>query len=123
MKNVIFPSLQQDGLTLILGLGETGLAAARWCLRHGVALRVADTREEAPGATALRTEAITEDLDVRLGDAALASDTLDGVSRLVLSPGTSAAARRTRFSGPSGTPAPSGPVTVSDRAGAGTSVR
>ncbi len=29
---------------LILGLGESGIAMAHWCLRHGVATRLADTR-------------------------------------------------------------------------------
>ena len=35
-----FPSLRRDGLTLILGLGETGVAAARWCAARGARLRV-----------------------------------------------------------------------------------
>ena len=29
---------------LILGLGESGIAMAHWCLRHGAAIRLADTR-------------------------------------------------------------------------------
>ena len=29
---------------LIVGLGETGVAAARWCVRQGARVRVADTR-------------------------------------------------------------------------------
>ena len=29
---------------LILGLGESGLASARWCVRNGARLRLADTR-------------------------------------------------------------------------------
>lgn len=86
MKNLAFPSLQQTGLTLILGLGETGMAAARWCLRQGVALRVADTRESPAGLDDLRTEASAE-LDLRLGAAALETATLEGVSSLVISPG------------------------------------
>jgi len=89
MKSVAFPSLQQAGLTLILGLGETGLSAARWCLRHGVALRLADTREGLAGAETLRAESSDKGLDIRLGEAALASATLDGVSRIVISPGLS----------------------------------
>lgn len=86
MNNLAFPSLRQDGLTLILGLGETGLAAARWCLRHGVALRIADTREASPGLEALAAEPSSE-FDLRLGGAALEAGTLQGVSRIVLSPG------------------------------------
>jgi UDP-N-acetylmuramoylalanine--D-glutamate ligase len=30
---------------LVLGLGESGLAMARWCGLHGCRVRVADTRE------------------------------------------------------------------------------
>lgn len=86
MKNFAFPSLQQAGLTLILGLGETGMASARWCLRHGVALRVADTREAPAGLEALRSEA-NGDLDARLGTVALEDATLEDVTRIVISPG------------------------------------
>ena len=31
---------------LILGLGESGLAMAKWCLRNGVQVRMADTRDQ-----------------------------------------------------------------------------
>lgn len=86
MKSAEFPSLRQTGLTLVLGLGETGLAAARWCLRHGVPLRLADTRAAPAGVEALRAE-VPEGLDLRLGEAALDHPVLDGVSRIVLSPG------------------------------------
>lgn len=85
MKSLAFPSLQQDGLTLILGLGETGLAAARWCLRHDVALRIADTRQAPAGLHGLSAE--VGELDMHLGAAALQTATLKGVTRIVLSPG------------------------------------
>ncbi|NGR09729.1 UDP-N-acetylmuramoyl-L-alanine--D-glutamate ligase [bacterium SGD-2] len=86
MKNVDFASLRHAGITLVLGLGETGMAAARWCLRHGVALRLADTRDAPAGVQALQAES-AETLDVRLGADALATGTLSDVSRIVLSPG------------------------------------
>lgn len=86
MKALAFPSLRQSGLTLILGLGETGMAAAQWCLRHAVALRVADTREAPAGLGVLRAQAAAG-LDVRVGGAALEAATLEGVSRIVISPG------------------------------------
>jgi len=40
---------------LVLGLGYSGLALARWCCRWGAQVTVADTRAEPPQAEALRT--------------------------------------------------------------------
>jgi len=73
--------------TLILGLGETGVAAARWCLRQGEALRVVDTRAEPPGVAVLRDE-LPDGAQVEfcLGGA-LDATLLDDVNRIVLSPG------------------------------------
>ncbi|HET9821780.1 MAG TPA: UDP-N-acetylmuramoyl-L-alanine--D-glutamate ligase [Burkholderiaceae bacterium] len=43
-----------NGLSvLVLGLGESGLAMARWCARHGARVRVWDSREQPPQAAAL----------------------------------------------------------------------
>ena len=42
------------GITvLVLGLGESGLAMARWCARCGAGVRVWDSRETPPNAAAL----------------------------------------------------------------------
>ncbi|MDO5623896.1 MAG: UDP-N-acetylmuramoyl-L-alanine--D-glutamate ligase [Pseudomonadota bacterium] len=41
---------------LVLGLGHSGLAMARWCARAGAQVTVADTRAAPPGLEALRTE-------------------------------------------------------------------
>ncbi|MBD3892651.1 UDP-N-acetylmuramoyl-L-alanine--D-glutamate ligase [Hydrogenophaga sp.] len=41
---------------LVLGLGQSGLAMARWCLRHGARVTVADTRESAPQRAALQAD-------------------------------------------------------------------
>ena len=41
---------------LILGLGDSGLAMARWCVRHGARAQVVDTRAEPPHLVALRAE-------------------------------------------------------------------
>ena len=46
----------QDLPVLILGLGASGLAMARWCARHGARVTVADTREAPPQLDLLRTE-------------------------------------------------------------------
>ncbi len=43
----------KDTTVLVLGLGESGLAMARWCARFGANLRVWDSREVAPNAAAL----------------------------------------------------------------------
>jgi UDP-N-acetylmuramoylalanine--D-glutamate ligase len=70
---------------LILGLGESGLAAARWCGRQGAQVRVADTRANPPGL---------DDLKCRLASAGFRTGEfdktlLDGIDLLVLSPGLS----------------------------------
>lgn len=87
MMTYSFPSVKRDGTILIVGLGETGLAAARWCLRHGARLRVVDTRDEPRGLAAL--QAVGGDVEFRLGGEALSPSALDGVHTLVLSPGLS----------------------------------
>ncbi len=42
-----------DLCVLVLGLGDSGLAMARWCARHGARVRVWDSRENPPQAAAL----------------------------------------------------------------------
>src|SRR6218665_299227 len=46
----------QDQRILILGLGASGLAMARWCLRCGAQVTVADTRAAPPQLPALQRE-------------------------------------------------------------------
>lgn len=45
-----------DQPVLILGLGASGLSMARWCVRQGARVTVADTREAPPQLDALRAE-------------------------------------------------------------------
>lgn len=80
-----FPSVRRDGLTLILGLGETGVAAARWCAAQGASLRVLDTRAQPAGLEVLQAAQIAADL--RLGPDAWGGDALAGVHTVVISPG------------------------------------
>ena len=47
--------LQQQHI-LILGLGASGLAMARWCARNGARVTVADTRSEPPQLAALQRD-------------------------------------------------------------------
>ena len=49
-------TLLQDQSVLILGLGASGLAMARWCARQGAQVTVADTRETPPQLAQLRSE-------------------------------------------------------------------
>ena len=44
----------QDANVLVLGLGSSGLAMARWCARQGARVTVADTREAPPQLAALQ---------------------------------------------------------------------
>nr|WP_145550782.1 UDP-N-acetylmuramoyl-L-alanine--D-glutamate ligase [Variovorax boronicumulans] len=46
----------QDLSVLILGLGASGLAMARWCAAHGARVTVADTREAPPQLATLQAE-------------------------------------------------------------------
>ncbi|MEI2416917.1 UDP-N-acetylmuramoyl-L-alanine--D-glutamate ligase [Orrella sp. JC864] len=82
MENVHAPAI-----ALILGLGETGAAAARWLARAGVPLRVADTRAEPPGLQALRQSLDGSVVEYRLGQASFGAELLEGVDRVVISPG------------------------------------
>ncbi|MBY4949415.1 UDP-N-acetylmuramoyl-L-alanine--D-glutamate ligase [Cupriavidus respiraculi] len=72
---------------LVLGLGESGLAMARWCGRFGCALRVADTREAPANLATLRAELPAAEF---IG-APFAPALLDGVALVAISPGLSLA--------------------------------
>src|SRR5258706_5336752 len=69
--------------TLVLGLGESGLALARWLAREGE-VRVADTRATPPMLAALRDE-----LPQVPFVAGFSESLLDGVTRIAISPGLS----------------------------------
>lgn len=71
---------------LILGLGESGLAMARWCARQGARVRVADTRSTPPGLAQLHAAVPGAEFIPGAFDKAL----LAGIDLLALSPGLSA---------------------------------
>lgn len=70
---------------LVLGLGESGLAMARWCGRFGCALRVADTREAPANLAFLQAELTSAEF---VGGA-LSPALLDGIALVAISPGLS----------------------------------
>ncbi len=70
---------------LVLGLGESGLAMARWCARCGANVRVWDSREAPPQAQALAEHVPA----ARLLSGPLAADAFDGVQLVLRSPGLS----------------------------------
>ncbi|MBS0434009.1 MAG: UDP-N-acetylmuramoyl-L-alanine--D-glutamate ligase [Proteobacteria bacterium] len=75
---------------LVLGLGESGLAMARWCTRHGARVRVWDSRDAAPGDAALaETLPAAQRLRGELSDEAFA-----GVKLVLKSPGLAPADAR-----------------------------
>ncbi len=77
---------RQRPMVLVLGLGESGLAIARWCARHGCRLRVADTRETPPNLAALTAAGV----DFEFVGGAFSPALVDGGIELVaLSPGLS----------------------------------
>ena len=68
---------------LVLGLGQSGLAMARWCARFGAQVTVWDSRAQPPQAAALR--AAVPQAVLRSG--ALSAEDLAGVQMLLKSPG------------------------------------
>ena len=70
---------------LILGLGASGLAMARWCAGQGARVRVWDSRESPPQAAALAAEVEGSSLF----SGALTAAALEGMARVYKSPGLS----------------------------------
>ncbi len=68
---------------LVLGLGESGLAMARWCAGQGARLRVADSRAQPPGVEALRADAPLAEIVV----GSFGNEVLDGIDLVAVSPG------------------------------------
>jgi len=89
MSEFSISSIRSDARTLILGLGQTGAAAARWCALHGAPLRILDTREAPEGLESLSQTLQDADVEYRLGAAYFDESVLQGVCSVVISPGLS----------------------------------
>lgn len=75
--------LQAAGTDLVVGIGTTGLSVARYLKRHRRKARFVDSRREPPGITELGS--IDPAADVVTGQLPLSA--LEGVSRMIVSPG------------------------------------
>ena len=72
---------------LVLGLGESGLAAALWCARQDARLRVADTRKAPPYLDELRRRLLDNAASADFLPGEFAAALIEGIDLLVLSPG------------------------------------
>lgn len=75
----------QGRTAVVLGLGLTGLSLARWLTRHGARVRVADTREKPPNASALASELPK----LLLETGPFSASTFAGADLIAISPGVS----------------------------------
>jgi UDP-N-acetylmuramoylalanine--D-glutamate ligase len=80
----------KDRRVLVLGLGESGLACARWCVRLGARVRVLDTRAEPPYLAELRRSVSGVEFVSGPMNEGFDKTLLAGIDLLVLSPGLSA---------------------------------
>ena len=79
-----------SGHILILGLGISGLSMARWCVRLGATVTVADTRTDPPELTALN-ELQASGADIHFKSQAFTADLIEGtdIRGVFKSPGLS----------------------------------
>jgi UDP-N-acetylmuramoylalanine--D-glutamate ligase len=85
MSGEMFRDEKPMALVLILGLGESGLAMARWCARCGAHVRVADTRQAPPNLAQLAVHGVQAEFISGPFSPAL----LEGVKQVAISPGLS----------------------------------
>jgi len=82
MNDAARSSLQGQQV-LVLGLGESGLAMARWCARQGAHVKVWDSRRAPPQLAALQAQVP----DARFDSGELEAAAMQGVELLLKSPG------------------------------------
>ena len=74
-----------DRLTVIVGLGDTGLSCVKYFVQAGEKVKIVDSRDEPPGLAALKE--FFPDVEYELGDFNL--ETFVAAKQLVVSPGLS----------------------------------
>ena len=76
---------------LVLGLGESGTAMARWCVTQGATVSIADTRSENQlSESAKKYQQQVKDLGIKnIHLSSLSSDLLNGIDLIAISPGLS----------------------------------
>ena len=76
---------------LVLGLGESGIAMAKWCLSQGAVVRVHDSRQEGALSDVAKVNAqYLKDLDVAISFGAnLSDEVLSNINIVAVSPGMS----------------------------------
>jgi UDP-N-acetylmuramoylalanine--D-glutamate ligase len=83
-------SYTNDVGVLVLGLGESGLAMARWCHAQGARVSVADTRQESQLSDAARKSATElKDLGIKIEYGQLSASLLEAKQIIAISPGLS----------------------------------
>lgn len=85
---MMFGELRQPSV-LVLGLGISGLAMARWCARYGCRVRVADTRETPSHLSALQASGIQAEFISGPFTPTLLEDEAGGIQLIAISPGLS----------------------------------
>ncbi len=84
----MFGGLRQPSV-LVLGLGISGLAMVRWCVRYGSRVRVADTRQTPSHLSALQTSGIQAEFISGQFTPALLEDDTGEIQLIAISPGLS----------------------------------
>src|SRR5262245_32466880 len=82
MSDTPLPSLSGQQV-LVLGLGESGLAMARWCARAGARVLVWDSRRSPPQLAALHQHVP----DARFDGGELEAAAMQGIQLVLKSPG------------------------------------
>lgn len=79
--------IASDNFTIVIGLGKTGLACARYLARKGIRFAVVDSRETPPGTDELQALSAEIGVEIELRCGPFEAEFLSRASELILSPG------------------------------------